>query len=433
MNRSSVFVSFVASIGGLMFGYNTAIISGALVFLARDFFLTTFQQELVVSTLLIGAVMGAFTGGLIAGKIGRKKALFLTVIFFFIGILTMSDAGSLGALLVGRFITGLACGIASMAVPLYISEMSPAKNRGMLVSLNQLMITLGILLAYIIQYFFAEENQWRQMFSFAMIPLSMQFLGLFFISETPSWLLQNKGIGVANAVFQKFEISPEELEDKKEGDSQWRELFKPRIRNIFFVGMGITIFQQLTGINAVIYYAPKIFQTSGTHNAESAFFATMFIGLVNFIFTVVSLWLIDKVGRRLLLIFGLSGMILSLFTLGYCFRNPLETSETVIFISLLSYIAFFAISLGPIAWLIPSEIFPLKIRSMAIGVVTFVNWSCNYLVSLTFLTLITDIGAGMTFWLYMLISVAGIAFVLKCVPETKGKSFEQIQKFWQKK
>ncbi len=433
MNRSSVFVSLVAAIGGLLFGYNTGIISGALDFLARDFSLTIFQQELVVSTLLIGAVIGAFAGGLIANKIGRKKTLFLTVIFFFIGILTMSDAIGFGTLLTGRFITGLACGITSMAVPLYIAEMSPAKNRGALVSLNQLMVTFGILLAYIIQYLFAEDSEWREMFSFAMIPLSLQFLGLFFISETPSWLLQNKGMDAASKVFAKFGISPEELEVRKEGDTNWRELFKPGIRNIFFVGIGITIFQQMTGINAGIYYAPKIFQATGEHTAESAIFATMFVGLVNFIFTAISVWLIDKLGRRFLLIFGLVGMIASLFVLGYSYRNPTAFSDVVTLISLLSYVGFFAISLGPIAWLIPSEIFPLRIRSMAIGAVTFVNWICNYIVSLTFLSLIAAFGAGMTFWAYMVVSVVGLWFVLKHVPETKGKSLEQIQRFWQKK
>jgi SP family galactose:H+ symporter-like MFS transporter len=433
MNRSSLFVSLVAAIGGLLFGYNTSIISGALLFLSRDFVLTTFEQELVVSTLLIGAVIGAFAGGFLSNKIGRKKTLFLTVMFFFIGIVTMSDAFGFGTLLTGRFITGLACGIVSMVVPLYIAEMSPAKYRGALVSLNQLMVTFGILLAYIIQYLFAEESEWREMFSFAMLPLSLQFLGIFFISESPSWLLQNKGMDAADKVFKKFGISPESLKGKKEDGSDWRELLKPGMRTLLLVGIGITMVQQFTGINAVIYYAPKIFQATGTHTAETAIFATMFVGLVNLIFTGVSVWLIDKLGRRFLLIFGLVGMIFSLLLLGFSFYSPKNSSDAVTLISLLSYVAFFAISLGPIAWLIPSEIFPLRIRSMAIGVVTFVNWTCNYIVSLTFLSLINGIGTGMTFWLYMGMSIVGLWFVWKKVPETKGKSFEEIQEFWQKK
>jgi SP family galactose:H+ symporter-like MFS transporter len=433
MNRSSLFVSLVAAIGGLLFGYNTSIISGALLFLSRDFVLTTFEQELVVSTLLIGAVIGAFAGGFLSNKIGRKKTLFLTVMFFFIGIVTMSDAFGFGTLLTGRFITGLACGIVSMVVPLYIAEMSPAKYRGALVSLNQLMVTFGILLAYIIQYLFAEESEWREMFSFAMLPLSLQFLGIFFISESPSWLLQNKGMDAADKVFKKFGISPESLKGKKEDGSDWRELLKPGMRTLLLVGIGITMVQQFTGINAVIYYAPKIFQATGTHTAETAIFATMFVGLVNLIFTGVSVWLIDKLGRRFLLIFGLVGMIFSILLLGFSFYSPKNSSDAVTLISLLSYVAFFAISLGPIAWLIPSEIFPLRIRSMAIGVVTFVNWTCNYIVSLTFLSLINGIGTGMTFWLYMGMSIVGLWFVWKKVPETKGKSFEEIQEFWQKK
>jgi len=433
MNRNSAFVSVVAAIGGLLFGYNTGIISGALSFLAQDFSLSTLEQELVVSTLLFGAIIGAFGGGLIANKIGRKKTLFLTVIFFFFGIVTMGDAVGFTTLLLGRFVTGIACGLASMVVPLYIAEMSPAKRRGALVSINQLMITFGILLAYIMQYLLAKHSQWREMFAFAMIPLSLQFLGLFFIPETPSWLLQNRGQEAADKVFNKYGIPPEVQVVQKKGDSDWRHLFKPGIRPIFFVGVGITIFQQMTGVNAVLYYAPAIFQSSGVHTTESAFFATIFVGLVNFIFTGISLWLIDRLGRRFLLIFGLAGMILSLLVLGFSFFEPKISSEIITIIALLCYIAFFAISIGPIAWLIPSEIFPLSIRSTAIGAVTFINWACNYVVSLTFLSMIGTFGTGPTFWLYMTITLLGLWFVWKKVPETKGKSLEQIQHFWHKK
>ena len=431
MNRNSVFVSLIAAIGGLLFGYNTSIISGALLFLTQDFSLTTFHQELVVSTLLIGAIIGAFAGGLIADQVGRKKTLLLTAAFFLVGILTMSGAVGFITLLLGRFVTGIACGVTSMVVPLYIAEMAPSKNRGALVSLNQLMVTFGILLAYFMQYQFAQEREWRQMFVFALLPLACQFIGLLFLSETPSWLLQNKGMDVAKEVFKKFGVSPEINPGGKA--SSWTDLFKPEIRPIFLIGLGLTFFQQLTGINAVIYYGPLILESTGNHTEESAIFATIFIGLVNFIFTIISLWLIDKAGRRFLLIFGLGGMILSLAILGFSFANPHLAVEWLTMLAILSYIAFFAISLGPIAWLIPSEIFPLRLRSMAIGVVSLFNWLFNYIVSLTFLTMVDIFGSGETFWIYMGFSILGLGFVWYKVPETKGKTLTEIQEFWEKK
>ena len=406
----SLFVSCVAALSGLLFGYNTSVISGVLLFITRDFQLTTFEQEVVVSTILIGALLGALCGGFIADAIGRKKTLFVTLVLFLIGVLTLSDSIGFNTLLIGRFVTGLGVGIVSMAAPLYIAEMSPPGSRGALVSINQLFITIGILLAYIVAYAYADRAAWREMFSFALIPIVIQFIGLFFISETPAWLAGN-------------------LHKQAKKSTHWKELFSPKVRLPFLIGIGISVFQQITGINTVIYYAPQIFQLAGYQTAQTALFATILVGAVNVLMTCIALWLIDLLGRRPLLIGGLIGMAASLSCLGVSF---LDQGGLMALIGLLSYVAFFALSLGPVAWLIISEIYPLGIRGRAMGIATFSNWVANYFVSLTFLTLIDILGPSNTFWLYAIICFLGLWFVIKFVPETKGKTLEQIQHFWKK-
>lgn len=433
----SLFVSCVAAIGGILFGYNTSVISGVLLFVSQEFHLTTLQQEVIVSTLLIGALIGAFFGGFIADYFGRKKTLFLTLVLFLVGVFTLTDASGFNSLLIGRFISGLAIGIVSMAVPLYIAEMSPPENRGALVSLNQLCITIGILIAYIVTYAYAPQAQWRYMFGFAFIPIVIQFIGLFFIPETPSWLMSHNRSDESEKIFRKIRTSREHLgKDEKEQDKPtrkgWKELFAPSIRKPFLIGIGVAVFQSITGINTVIYYAPQIFQLAGFQTAQTALFATILVGVVNVVVTVISLWLIDRVGRRPLLICGLIGMAASLTLLGISFLNPGELTGLTAIVGLLVYVAFFAVSLGPVAWLIISEVYPLGIRGRAMGIATFSNWVSNYFVSLTFLTMIQEFGTSVTFWIYAIICFLGLWFVIKLVPETKGKTFEQIQSFWKK-
>lgn len=433
----SLFVSCIAAIGGILFGYNTSVVSGVLLFITRDFYLTTLEQELVVSTLLIGALIGALAGGFVADHLGRKKTLFLTLALFFIGVLMLTNAEGFNTLLTGRFITGLAVGIVSMAVPLYIAEMSPPEHRGALVSLNQLCITIGILIAYIVTFSFSNEGAWRTMFGFAFIPIAIQFIGLFFIPETPSWLFSHNRKESAEKVLHKIRIANPnhhlvEAEKKEDTPTRkgWRELFSPEVRRPFLIGIGVAVFQSITGINTVIYYAPRIFQLAGFEKAETALFATVLVGAVNVIMTVISLWLIDRLGRRALLIGGLIGMALSLIILGISFLIQGEASGLTAIAAMLFYVSFFAISLGPVAWLIISEVYPLGIRGRAMGIATFSNWVCNYFVSLTFLTLLQELGTAGTFWLYAIICFLGLWFVIKLVPETKGKTFEQIQNFW---
>lgn len=433
----SLFVSCIAAIGGILFGYNASVISGVLLFITRDFHLTTIQQEIIVSTLLIGALLGALVGGLLADSLGRKKTLFVTLLLFFVGVLTLTEAHGFDTLLVGRFISGLAIGIVSMAVPLYIAEMSPSKHRGALVSLNQLCITIGILVSYLVTYSFSTTADWRAMFAFAFIPIALQFVGLFFIPETPSWLIAHHKSEKAEAILHKIRVASSEerlVAIEKEHDaptrSSWKELFSPAVRKPFLIGIGVAVFQSITGINTVIYYAPSIFELAGYQTAQTALFATVLVGVINVLVTILSLWLIDRVGRRPLLIVGLIGMFFSLTLLGFSFLSHTTTSGLMAVICSLLFVSFFAVSLGPVAWLIISEVYPLGIRGRAMGIATFSNWLCNYFVSLTFLTLIQTLGTAGAFWLYAIICLLGLWFVIKLVPETKGKTFEQIQNFW---
>ncbi len=434
----TLFVALVAAIGGLLFGYNTSAISGAILFLTKEFNLSTIAQEVIVSIILIGALIGACFGGILTDRIGRKTTLFLTTIIFLVGIFIVMTADHVTNLIIGRIILGLAIGIVSLCVPLYIAEMSDPKHRGALVSLNQLAITIGILLAYVVDYFYAPTGQWRSMFGIALIPTILLFIGLFFIPETPSYLASKGKKQKALKILKKIEINTSKSEVVKEKASgkkmiSWRKLFEKSLRPALIAGIGISIFQQITGINIVIYYAPRIFQLAGLESATSAILATMGVGTINFLMTIIALWLIDMVGRKPLLIVGLIGMILSLAVLGVAFLETTRVTSFISIVSLMSYVSFFAISLGPVAWLIISEIYPIGIRGRAMGIAIFANWSFNYIISLTFLTLVDFLGKSGTFWFYSFIGLLGLWFVIKKIPETKGKELEDIQNYFKKK
>jgi sugar porter (SP) family MFS transporter len=434
----SLFVSIVAAIGGLLFGYNTSVISGALLFLKSSFNLSTFDQEMLVSIILIGALFGACFGGLITDKLGRKFTLLLTSVLFIIGTFIVMSADTLRVLFMGRVIIGFAIGIVSVAVPLYIAEMSDPKHRGALVSLNQFGVTIGILLAYIINYAFAIDSDWRAMFGFAIIPSIILFILLFFIPETPTFLATHGKKKKALKILKKIILDPKESEIESIESSQkqvvaWSHLLEKSVRPALFIGIGISIFQQVTGINIVIYYAPTIFQLAGFESAPSAILASLGIGTINVIMTFVALWLIDLVGRKPLLKVGISGMIVSLIILGFVFLLKGSLVSIISIISLMAYVSFFAIGLGPIAWLIISEIYPMGIRGRAMGIATFANWSFNYILSLSFLTLVDILGKSFTFWLYAIIGIFALWFVIKKVPETKGKTLKEIQNFFKSK
>jgi sugar porter (SP) family MFS transporter len=433
-----------AALGGLLFGYDTGVISGALIFIQKTFSLSTFNQELVVSVVLVGACIGALSGGRLADRFGRRHMLIFTAIIFITGAIVCAMAQDVTMLIVGRSIVGLGIGLASSTVPLYISEVSPAGARGWQVSLFQFAITVGILAAYLVDYAFAASENWRWMLGLAVVPGAALGLGMLGLPESPRWNAQRGNVEKARSVLvkvrgtQDVDAEMREIEatlHQAQEHGRFSDLWLPEVRLAMVIGIGLAIFQQVTGINTVIYYAPKIIQSAGISSASGAILATAGIGLVNVVMTVVSMWLIDRVGRRPLLLTGIAGMIISLGVLGYAFYSPKHSGSfaEVAVVTLMFYVASFAISLGPIFWLLIAEIYPLKIRGSAEGVAAATNWAANFVVSLTFLTLLQVIGATRTFWLYALLALAAWIFSYALVPETKGRTLEEIEAAWRAK
>jgi SP family galactose:H+ symporter-like MFS transporter len=433
-----------AALGGLLFGYDTGVISGALIFIRKAFGLSTFQQELVVSVVLVGAAAGALLGGRFADRVGRRRTLLVTSIIFIAGAIACAEAGAVSVLVAGRAIVGLGIGLASTAVPLYISEVSPAESRGWQVSLFQLAVTVGILTAYLVDYAFSASEGWRWMLGLAVIPGVLLGAGMLFLPETPRWLAEHGDLDTARGVLRKIrgtnDVAAEFEEIQKtlaesEEHGRWSDLWMPAVRPALTIGVGLAIFQQVTGINTVIYYAPEIIQKAGIQSASGAILATAGIGLANVLMTVVSMWLIDRSGRRSLLLVGIGGMIVTLAVLGLAFRVSTNSGALaqIAVVTLMAYVASFAISLGPIFWLLIAEIYPLKIRGIAEGTAAGANWAANFLVSLTFLTLVEWLSPSWTFWLYSLLSVAAWIFSYYLVPETKGRTLEEIERSWHAK
>ena len=336
---------------------------------------------------------------------------------------------------------GLGIGLASSAVPVYISEVSPANARGWQVSLFQLAITVGILLAYVVDYAFARIQSWRWMFGFALIPAAVFGVGMLFLPESPRWLFQRGRKDLARATLVRIRGTSDVTEElseigrtleHSEEKGRLSDLLVPSLRPALVVGIGLAIFQQVTGINTVIYYAPVIIQSAGISSASGAILATAGIGLVNVLMTIVSMKLIDRVGRKPLLLTGIAGMVIMLGLLGIVFQPSHHASSLawLAVIGMMVYVASFAISLGPIFWLLISEIYPLKIRNSAEGIAATFNWGSNLVITLTFLTLVEHLGPGWTFWLFGLSGVAAWFFSYYFVPETKGRTLEEIEEFW---
>ena len=432
-----------AGLGGLLFGYDTGVISGAELFFKNDFSLSTFALEIIVSGVLAGASAGALAGGRLADLFGRRILLIATALIFAAGALVCAAAVSPGMLIAGRIIVGIGIGLSSGTVPVYISEVSPPDARGWTVSLFQLAITLGILLAYLVDYAFARIQGWRWMFGIALVPAAIFGIGMLFLPESPRWLARRGRNDAARAILARIRGTSNveaELQEIMHGLAEareqgtWRDMLEPSLRPALIVGIGLAIFQQVTGINTVIYYAPMIVQSAGISSASGAILTTAGIGLVNVLMTIVSMWLIDRVGRRPLLLTGIAGMIVTLGVLGWAFHfaQPGGLLSWLAVISIMVYVASFAISLGPIFWLLISEIYPLKVRSSAEGVAATFNWLANLVVTLTFLTLLQMVGTSRTFWLYDVFGIGAWIFSYYLAPETKNRSLEEIEKFWRK-
>ncbi len=430
-----------AALGGLLFGYDTGVISGAELFIRNDFTLSTFELEVIVSGVLAGAAVGALGGGRMADLFGRRKLLITTAIIFAAGAILCAVAQSPTILVVGRIIVGLGIGLSSSTVPVYISEVAPADARGWQVSLFQLAITVGILLAYLVDYAFALIQGWRWMFGLAVVPAGIFGLGMIFLPESPRWLVRKGRREDARATLSRIrgtaDVDPELAEIERSlhqapESGRLSDLLAPSIRRSLVIGIGLAIFQQITGINTVIYYAPVIIQSAGISSASGAILATAGIGLVNVLMTIIAMRLIDRSGRKPLLLIGIAGMAVTLGFLGFVFRMSAHSGALawLAVISMMAYVASFAISLGPIFWLLISEIYPLKIRNSAEGLAATFNWGSNLLITLTFLTLVERLGPSWTFWLYGLSAVAAWIFSYYIVPETKGRTLEEIEEYW---
>ena len=435
----SLLVVFVVAMGPFLFGYNTAVISGAIMFLSDSFSMTTFDKGMVVSIILLGAMLGAACSGMLTDRLGRKWSLIINGAIYIIGGYYAYVSGSFGALLIARFIMGIGVGITSQAVPLYLSEISPIKNRGAFVSTFQLSITIGILIAFGVGYAFSESRDWRTMFALSMIPGVIMFLGMFFMVESPSWLIgkghQDKALRVLKRIRDRVNWAEHEgdvKDERKREKFHFRALLKPHVKKVLFLGILLSAFQQITGINTVIYYAPEILHLAGFASSTSALLATVGIGIVNVIVTIVAVWILDKVGRKPLLLIGVAGMVICLAIIGFSFMIKAEWVDRIAMFALMAYVGFFAIGLGPITWVVISEIFPLRIRAQAIGIAAFVNWACNYIVSLTFLDLLYFMGSSLTFFVYAIIGVFAFLFSLFFIPETKGKTAAEIQNMLKK-
>ncbi|WP_436923586.1 sugar porter family MFS transporter [Halosimplex amylolyticum] len=428
-------VSALAALNGLLFGFDTGIISGAFLFIQDSFVMSPLVEGIIVSGAMAGAAVGAAVGGQLADRLGRRRLILIAAVVFFVGSFTMAVAPNVPVLVAGRLIDGVAIGFASIVGPLYISEIAPPRIRGALTSLNQLMVTTGILISYFVNFAFADAGAWRWMLGAGMVPAVVLGIGILKMPESPRWLFEHGREDEARAVLQRTredtvegELAEIEKTVEKQSKTGLRDLLAPWLRPALVVGLGLAVFQQITGINAVIYYAPTILESTGFGGVTSIL-ATVGIGTINVVMTVVAISLVDRVGRRKLLLVGVSGMVVTLAVLGTVFYLPGfgDVLGIVATVSLMLFVSFFAIGLGPVFWLLISEIYPLSVRGSAMGVVTVANWGANLLVSLTFPVLTDGIGTPWTFWLFGLCSLVGLVFVHRFVPETKGRTLEAIE------
>jgi SP family sugar:H+ symporter-like MFS transporter len=426
------------ALGGLLFGYDTGVIAGALLYINKDLELTPTLQGVVVSSLLVGAMLGSIVAGPLADAIGRRKLVLIAAVTFIVGAIGSALAPSAGVLILFRVVLGLAVGAASVIVPLYLAELAPTGIRGAIASLNQLMIVTGILVAYIVNLALAASGGWRLMLGLAVVPALVMLFGMLFMPETPRWLVAKDREPEAREILRRSrdEAAVEkEIHDIKSVERQEeggvRELLAPWVRPALVVGMGLAILQQIVGINTIIYYAPTTLTNVGFGNS-AAILANAGIGVLNVGMTLVAIWLIDKVGRKPLLLVGALGMALSLAILAITslvLPEPkgLGLVGIITVACLAGFIVSFAVSWGPIVWVMLAEIFPLKIRGAAMGVATLLLWGANFVVSLTFPILLSAVGIGYLFLGYAVIGVLAFLFVRFFVVETKGRSLEEIE------
>ena len=453
--NSVIGLALIASLGGLLFGYDTAVISGTLSMVRSQFGLSAAMEGWYVSSALVGCVFGVSYAGWLSDKYGRKNVLLLAALLFIISALGCALISSFSALVFYRFLGGMGVGIASMLSPMYISEMSPPASRGRMVALYQLAITVGILGSYFINAWLLNQSLrqnsivndnlllvfksevWRAMLGMEAIPALVFFILLLTVPESPRWLILKGNIIKAKSIFIKYlalddarhEI--EEIQTSLEAEKDSKNLIlTPGIKLAIFLGVSLAVLQQFTGIDAIIYYGPRIMEQAGFALSD-ALGSQVIIGVVNLIFTLLAIWLIDKIGRKPLLLGGTFGMFLSVITIGFLFVfNKVE--GIILLVLILFFIASFAFSLGPVVWVILSEIYPTKIRGRAMSIATMAVWIGTSIIGQLIPLSLDNLGPAVTFWIFGFFCVPTMWIGWKIMPETKGKTLEEIERYWLK-
>ena len=440
--RMKIFISFAAGMAGLLFGLDIGVISGALPFITTHFDLSSRLQEWVVSTMMLGAALGAISTGWISFRLGRKKSLMTGAALFVLGSLGCALAPNVGLLLISRVMLGFAVGIASYVAPLYLSEMAEKEDRGKLISMYQMMVTIGILVAFVSDTIFSYGGHWRMMLGVISIPALLLMISVFGLPDSPRWLASKGKFSKAKEVLLSLSSTDEKAENelleineslkvKQEG---WG-LFKSNknVRRAVYLGMLLQAMQQFTGMNVILYYAPQIFKHAGFANTEQQMIATVICGLTNTLATLIAMKTVDKQGRKPILTIGFAGIATGTFLLGVCLYminagfSALWISIAAIVMTLFT-ITSFAMSAGPVVWILCSEIQPLKSRDFGVACSTTTNWIVNMIIGATFLTLINAFGIAATFWIYTGLNLLFILLTVLLIPETKGISLEKIEK-----
>ncbi len=446
------FVCLVTALGGFLFGFDTAVISGTVGFVKQQFALDAIQEGWFVAVALLGCIIGVAFSGILADRFGRKATLFLSALLFAVSAFWCAVAPEQVSLIVARFVGGLGIGVASMLAPLYISEISIPEFRGRMVTLYQFAITIGILAAYFSNALLLSWSQsgsvqgeflnwivvsevWRGMFGMGVIPAVLFFLLLFFIPQSPRWLMARGYPDRARAILARVtneETAAREVEEiqatLKEETGSIRQLFQPGLRLPLFLGVSIAVLSQLTGINVIIYYGPKIFAEAGFKVAESLD-SQVIIGIMNVVATIFALWKIDDFGRKPLLITGVIGMMVSLLCIAGVFFAGSDGSPLLV-VCILVYVTFFAFSFGCVTWTLLSEIYPTHIRGRAMSIATLSLWCGTFVVGQAFPWLLETLGGAGVFVLFALMCLPAIIIAWKFLPETKGKTLEEIERFW---
>jgi SP family xylose:H+ symportor-like MFS transporter len=444
------FIAFSAALGGLLFGYDTAVISGAIGNLTEYFQLNPVETGWAISSALVGCLIGAFFSDYLSNRFGRKATMLLTAILFILNSIGTALPISFTMFVLFRIVGGIGVGIASMVVPMYIAEIAPPKRRGALVGNYQLAIVIGIVVVYFVNYFIALQGDanwnlnigWRWMFGSEIIPSVLFLVFIFLIPESPRWLFQKGKSTEAIGVLEKLNSQEDAIQVQteiqnslhQEDKNQWKQLVNPIFKKALLVGIGLSVLQQLTGINAILYYAPEIFKSLGS-STDVSLLETSILGVVNLIFTLLAIRFVDKIGRKPLLYIGSIGMTIALAAVGLFIHYDAVGNWVLPF--LLLFMASFSISWGPIVWVLLSEIFPNKIRSLALAISVFIQWVANFVVTQVFPSLVenqwlkTNFNGAFPFYLFSIICLISLLFVWKNVPETKNKSLEQMDSLWE--